>query len=89
MKTKDLILLAVGVGIGYLSIKTYGRKKAETQAKDMAKDMADTLAKKTSECQDKWDKQASTMRFAQGAIEGARANFIAGCLNPTVPETTK
>ena len=78
MKTQDLLLLGIGVGIGYLALKSYGKKRAEKQAEVLATE----LAAKTKDCEAKWVVASSTMKFAQGTIDAAKTNFMANCLMP-------
>lgn len=80
MKTQDLLLLGIGVGIGYLAVKSYGKKRMEKQAEDIATQ----LAAKTKDCEAKWVTTSSTMKFAQGTIDAAKTNFMASCLNPEI-----
>jgi len=89
MKTQDILLLGIGAGIAYLGFKTYTKKKAEKQAEITATDLADKLKAKTTDCEAQWALKSSTMKLAQGALESAKANFMATCLNPTVAEISK
>lgn len=73
MKTKDLLLLLAGVGLGYLAFKRYKQNKPKTETQPL------NVATTQAECEAKWNEMAKTMRFTQGTMETAKANFMLSC----------
>ena len=75
MKTQDILLLAVGVGIGYLAVKKYQQNKPKSYLQALPPARGNTQA----ECEAKWIEKSSTMRFAQGAMDKAKVDFMLAC----------
>jgi hypothetical protein len=82
MKTQDILLLAVGVGIGYLAVKKYqqNKPKSDLQALPTAPVNSGNIQ---AECELKWLEKSSMMRFAEGAIDKAKADFMLSCTTAT------
>lgn len=78
MKTQDILLLAVGVGIGYLAVKKYQQNKPKSDLQALPPATA-TSGNTQAECEAKWIEKSSTMRFAQGAMNKAKVDFMLSC----------
>jgi hypothetical protein len=83
MKTKNLLLLGIGIAGGYLLVKRYNQKKAQvandaailTQASEAQVKLATTL------CEGAWASKSSTIRFAsQEAADTAKTTFMTTCV---------
>ena len=73
-------MLGIGVGIGYLAFKRYQQNKPKQDTTQNPLGVGTTTAPKTqAQCEAEWNEKASTMRFAQGTMEKAKANFMLTC----------
>jgi uncharacterized membrane protein YebE (DUF533 family) len=72
MKTSDLLLLAVGAGLGYLAFKKYQQNKAK-------KDNTQPQVTTQQTCEEKWTEKAKTMKLSSDALATAKANFMLSC----------
>jgi uncharacterized membrane protein len=87
MQTKDVLLLVVGVALGYLASRmNYGSRTA-TAVGDLATGVVDDVKEvavdtvKMAECQKKLIETTSTMKFASAEAEAMfRKNFLAECM---------
>ncbi len=73
MKTQNLLLLGIGVGLGYSLFKKHQQNKPKTETQPS------NVATTQAECEAKWNEMAKTMRFTQGTMETAKANFMLSC----------
>ena len=80
MKTQDLLLLGVGVGLGYLAFKKYQQNKAKADIHT-----TEVTPSKQAECEAKWNEKAKTMRLTQDALATAKAEFMLYCSPFTIP----
>ena len=92
MKTKDFLLVAVGLGLGYFLFKKNPFKKKTdleqitSDVKEIVEDTKDTVMStidsvKKAECEKQWSNYAQTIRLASPeAYEKAKSEFIANCL---------
>jgi len=70
MKTKDLLLLLAGVGLGYLAYKRYQQTKPKTEMQTTEVD-----------CETKWKEKAKSMEFSSTEAEQkSKSAFINTCL---------
>ena len=80
MKTSDLLLLAVGAGLGYLAFKKYQQNKAKKDNTIHALGVAHSITQQTQdECESKWTEKAKTMKLSSDALAIAKANFMLSC----------
>lgn len=75
MKTSDLLLLGIGVGLGYYGFKRYQQNKPKQGVAQ------------TKNCEEQWNEKASTMKLSADALATAKANFLSSC-SPTAITTT-
>jgi hypothetical protein len=85
MKTKDLLLVASGVAIGYLIFKKDLFKKVEKATKDVVasatQDTAELVNPRQAECEQKWIEYSSTIRpNSQETLDKMKAEFMNSCL---------
>lgn len=73
MKTQDLLLLGIGVGIGYLAFKKYQQNKPKPETTPT------TQATIQKTCEEQWTEKASTMKISGDALATAKANFMLSC----------
>lgn len=73
MKTKNLLLLGIGVALGYLAFKKYQQNKLKTESQPSS------ISKTQSQCESEWNEKAKTMKLTQGAMQTAKANFMLSC----------
>jgi hypothetical protein len=86
MQTKDVLLVVVGVALGYLASRmNYGSRTATavgdlaTGVVDDVKDVAvDTV--KMAECQKKLSEALMTVKLEAGAMDSFKKNFLAECM---------
>lgn len=84
MKTKDVLLVLVGVAIGYFAYKMNWMKKSKMKVEELATDVKDVVVDTTKavKCEAEWnDKVASVTRFAsQQAMEESKSAYLKDCL---------
>ena len=73
MKTQDLLLLAIGVGVGYYGFKRY----QQTKPKVATPAPAPESVQKT--CEEQWTEKAKTLKLTGDALATAKTNFIISC----------
>ena len=86
MQTKDVLLVVVGVALGYLASRmNYGRRTAQavgdvaTGVVDDVKEVAvDTV--KMAECQKKLSEALMTVKLEAGAMDSFKKDFLANCM---------
>jgi uncharacterized membrane protein YebE (DUF533 family) len=87
MKTQDLLLLGIGVGIGYLAFKRYQQNKPKPDNTQHPLEVGTANAPKTqAQCEAEWNEKASTMKISQSALATAKANFMLTC-TPVITAT--
>jgi uncharacterized membrane protein YebE (DUF533 family) len=74
MKTQDLLLLGIGVGLGYLAFKKYQQNKPKSDTQTIV-----TPTNLQADCEAKWNEKAKTMRLSSDALATAKANFMLSC----------
>ena len=85
MKTKDLLLVAGGVALGYLIFTKDLFKRAEKGAKVIASGVKEGVTEivnpKQAECEKKWVEYSKTIRPASTeALEKMKKDFMSSCL---------
>jgi hypothetical protein len=86
MQTKDVLLVVVGVALGYLASRMNIGSRTATAVGDLAtgvvddvKDVAvDTV--KMAECQKKLSEALMTVKLEAGAMDSFKKNFLAECM---------
>jgi hypothetical protein len=86
MGTKEILLLASGVAIGYLVFKKDLFKKVEEKTIDIVdgatKDVKELVNPKKTECEEKFIEFAQTIRpSSQEAFDKIKENFMTSCLS--------
>jgi hypothetical protein len=87
MKTKDILLVGVGLVAAYFVYKKYGKNKDGDKSQVLNNGNVETVVdpKKVTACEEKWTVFASTMKPASAAAYKAQKEaFIAECLTPKV-----
>jgi leucyl aminopeptidase len=73
MKTSDLLLLAIGVGLGYYGFKKYQQNKS----KKVVTPKTTESVEKT--CEEQWNEKSKTMKISAEALNTAKVNFLLSC----------
>ena len=93
MKTKDFLLVAVGLGLGYFLFKKNPFKKKTdleqitSDVKEIVEDTKDTVMStidsvKKAECEKKWNNYSSLIRpSSEEALNKMREEYINSCLS--------
>jgi hypothetical protein len=86
MQTKDVLLLVVGVALGYLASRmNYGSRTA-TAVGDLATGVVDDVKEvavdtvKMAECQKKLSEALMTVKLEAGAMDSFKKDFLANCM---------
>jgi uncharacterized membrane protein YebE (DUF533 family) len=74
MKTQDVLLLGIGIGIGYLAFKKYQQNKPK---KDTT--TPPTQASMQKSCEEQWTEKSATMKISGDALATAKVNFLLTC----------
>jgi uncharacterized protein HemX len=72
MKASNLLLLGIGVGLGYYGFKRYQQNKPKQEVKP-------TQASVQKSCEEQWNEKASTMKLSADALATAKVNFLLTC----------
>jgi hypothetical protein len=85
MKTKDLLLVAGGVAIGYLIFTKDLFKRVEKGTKEIVSGVKEGVTEmvnpKQAECEKKWTEFAQTIKPAsKEALEKMKQDFMSSCL---------
>lgn len=85
MKTKDLLLVAGGVALGYLIFTKDLFKRVKEGTKDVLsgveEGVTETVNPKRAECEKKWLEYSKTIRPASTeALEKMKKDFMSSCL---------
>jgi hypothetical protein len=87
MKTQDLLLLGIGVGIGYLAFKRYQQNKPKPDTTQYPLGVETDAKQKTqAECETEWNEKSKTMKLSESALSTAKVNFMLTC-TPTLIAT--
>jgi uncharacterized membrane protein YebE (DUF533 family) len=87
MKTQDLLLLGIGVGIGYLAFKRYQQNKPKADDTQHPIGVGTTTAPKTqAQCEAEWNEKSKTMKLSESALSTAKVNFMITC-TPVITAT--
>jgi hypothetical protein len=86
MQTKDVLLVVVGVALGYLASRmNYGSRTA-TAVGDLATGVVDDVKEvavdtvKMAECQKKLSEALMTVKLEAGAMDSFKKDFLANCM---------
>jgi len=86
MQTKDVLLVVVGMALGYLASRmNYGSRTA-TAVGDLATGVVDDVKEvavdtvKMTECQKKLSEALMTVKLEAGAMDSYKKNFLANCM---------
>jgi hypothetical protein len=90
MNTKDILLVGVGLVMGYLVYKKYSKNKQDNTLPISNNGTGETLVDpKVFVCEEKWNVIASTIKPASATAYNAQKEaFISECLTSTVPAGT-
>jgi len=87
MKTQDLLLLGIGVGIGYLAFKRYQQNKPKADDTQHPLGVGTAITQKTqAQCEAEWNEKSKTMKLSESALSTAKVNFMISC-SPTLIAT--
>ena len=86
MQTKDILLVVVGMALGYLASRmNYGSRTA-TAVGDLATGVVEDVKEvavdtvKMAECQKKLSEALMTVKLPAGAMESFKKDFLAECM---------